>query len=645
MAVIEIAKIQVRRGQENQTGIPALAGGEFAWAADTERLYIGLRRDDGGSRDANVEILTENHLKNFFQVSFTTSTYIYRDGSASATLGISGITAENGTNDEIVRTIQAKLDDIVNVQDFGVYGNGADWDLRRLQLTIDRLFLNTARYNVDPAKKLYFPAGTYYITGTVYIPAYTNIIGDGMGKTVFVLTTNTSAMFKTMDLRSTNGTSGAITFDSGGFVSTGTAKFVQMSDLTLQYSIAATVTESMSLLSLDCADNSLIRNVEFKGNHTTGTGVSTTSGYVGLNLRGKTANGTHANSIIDNCSFDGLYSGVISNHDIKAITIQNSDFTTLVRGVTFNNPKDGTALVGPTFVKIDNNRFDLVEQEAIYVGSNLSNTGSYIISQNNFFERVGTYYNDWGDIGTATTAVISFLSDQNSSVNDHFRRALVHKQYINTPTTTYYRPLVDGRTTLDEVFVTTATIYPGNTATTFLRLPITGNSQHLSVKYSAFRQNAGESTATVIVGTINGNTATVNSTVSLLEFSTVEIFAASTSTSVIPVDTIIDTIDYNTNIVTFSNTVTLTATDVLLFTSELDRMGNLGVYLQDSASPNVLVTDDYNYINSDGGLSFFVNVNTTGSYYEISASLNTDTNFGPIISVPIVLEFQNKLMI
>ena len=71
MAVIEIAKIQVRRGQENQTGLPTLAGGEFAWAADTEHLYIGLRREDGGSRDANVRILTENDERNFFNVMAT----------------------------------------------------------------------------------------------------------------------------------------------------------------------------------------------------------------------------------------------------------------------------------------------------------------------------------------------------------------------------------------------------------------------------------------------------------------------------------------------------------------------------------------------------------------------------------------------
>ena len=69
MAVIEIAKIQVRRGQENQTGVPPLAGGEFAWATDNENLYIGLKRADGAARDANIRVLTENDLNVFKNLS------------------------------------------------------------------------------------------------------------------------------------------------------------------------------------------------------------------------------------------------------------------------------------------------------------------------------------------------------------------------------------------------------------------------------------------------------------------------------------------------------------------------------------------------------------------------------------------------
>ena len=42
MAVVQISRIQVRRGQKNiGTGLPQLASGEIGWAIDTRELYIG----------------------------------------------------------------------------------------------------------------------------------------------------------------------------------------------------------------------------------------------------------------------------------------------------------------------------------------------------------------------------------------------------------------------------------------------------------------------------------------------------------------------------------------------------------------------------------------------------------------------------
>ena len=42
MAIVQISRIQVRRGRENtDTGLPQLASGEMAWAIDTQQLYIG----------------------------------------------------------------------------------------------------------------------------------------------------------------------------------------------------------------------------------------------------------------------------------------------------------------------------------------------------------------------------------------------------------------------------------------------------------------------------------------------------------------------------------------------------------------------------------------------------------------------------
>jgi hypothetical protein len=210
MAVIEIARIQVRRGQENQTGVPPLSGGEFAWAADTENLYIGLKREDGGSRDANVRVLTENDLRNIFAVgnaSNITGAYVYRSGT-EITVYNSGTTihSEYSSGVEYVRSLQDKLDESVSVHDFGVTGNGGiNSQDEYIQLAVDRLFLSTAtEYALSnqvspPAKVLNFPAGDYVVTGTIFIPENTTIMGEGIDKTVFILTSNNEHVFQTVD--------------------------------------------------------------------------------------------------------------------------------------------------------------------------------------------------------------------------------------------------------------------------------------------------------------------------------------------------------------------------------------------------------------------------------------------------------------
>jgi len=64
MAVYQISRIQVRRGQANQgTGIPQLASGEMAWAVDTQQLYIGNGAvSEGAPGVGNTRLLTLNDL-------------------------------------------------------------------------------------------------------------------------------------------------------------------------------------------------------------------------------------------------------------------------------------------------------------------------------------------------------------------------------------------------------------------------------------------------------------------------------------------------------------------------------------------------------------------------------------------------------
>ena len=110
MAVIEIAKIQIRRGQETQTGMPQLDSGEFGWAEDTENLYIGKRIVDGAISDENTRILTENDLNNVFSLLVNTSTnntyYRYRNNASWI--------------HSVATTVQTKLDSSVGLVDYGV---------------------------------------------------------------------------------------------------------------------------------------------------------------------------------------------------------------------------------------------------------------------------------------------------------------------------------------------------------------------------------------------------------------------------------------------------------------------------------------------------------------------------------------------
>ena len=236
MAVIEIARIQVRRGQENVTGVPQLAGGEFAWAADTEKLYIGLRREDGGSRDGNVEILTENHLRNFFRTlsTATQSVYIYREGT--------DLTAEDRIN-EFQRTVQAKLDDLdVSIHNFGLVNQTAG-DSAIIQYAIDNLFLNSLELSDNPNRILRFPTGTYYINETIYVPKHTTIIGDGIDRTIFIVSANLSHAFQTVDHSSIGSYEGSddgyVTFDTSPLTitSNGQPDYVHIEGLTIKSQI------------------------------------------------------------------------------------------------------------------------------------------------------------------------------------------------------------------------------------------------------------------------------------------------------------------------------------------------------------------------------------------------------------------------
>ena len=62
MAVVQISKIQIRRGKKNSdSGVPQLSSAELAWAVDTQELFIGNGSvEEGAPQVGNTKILTNN---------------------------------------------------------------------------------------------------------------------------------------------------------------------------------------------------------------------------------------------------------------------------------------------------------------------------------------------------------------------------------------------------------------------------------------------------------------------------------------------------------------------------------------------------------------------------------------------------------
>jgi hypothetical protein len=462
MAVIEIAKIQVRRGKENTTGVPRLDPGEFGWAEDTEHLYIGKRIVEGANSDENSRILTENDLSNVFSLLGANSTltiitpYRYRDT----------ILAHTTTT-----TVQRKLDDYVGLTDFGVAVSATATDITQLlRYAIQDLYQGTD----NDRRQLNIPAGNYYISSTIELPPCTTLVGQGSDITRLVYTSNANSMFKTVDGSVNN-------YESG--VSTGT-KFISISGMTLAYASSAT---TGALISLDEASDAVIEDVKFT---TSGTFTMTNYG-VGISLRGTGGNGLEKcrDIHINRCEFESLKIGIEGTGTVMYPVISDNVFNNLQQGIKFygslitdTGPRDGL---------ITGNRFENIVKEAIFIGTSSFRTNH--VSENNIFRIVGNGADGNGNpindivVTTALYPIITFYGEGNRSINDHFERQ-VSAYTTSTSSAFYYNPLVIGHTTVVNGAIYTATVFRSVTNNS-VKLPLTGRDQKFTIEYSMSNDN------------------------------------------------------------------------------------------------------------------------------------------------------------
>lgn len=160
MAVIQISKIQLRRGKKNsEVGIPQLSSAELAWAIDSQELYIGNGSlTEGAPFVGNTKILTEHdnilELAGSYQFAVDNPLIVH----------------------SVPRSLQSKVDEIaVSVKDFGAVGDGIVDDTQAFKNAADQLFKNAG---AELKKILMVPNGEYMILSNLELPGTTILKGE-----------------------------------------------------------------------------------------------------------------------------------------------------------------------------------------------------------------------------------------------------------------------------------------------------------------------------------------------------------------------------------------------------------------------------------------------------------------------------------
>ena len=183
MPIVQISRIQHRRGKA--TDLPQLAAGELGWVIDEQKLYIGNGTlADGAPALGNTEIVTTG--SSAFGAALK---YLYQGYLGDP--GLSGSATE--------RTIQKKLDERVSVKDFGAKGDGSTADITAINKALEKLYRHTDKDDARARRVLFFPAGTYNISGSIKIPPYAHLVGEGQDKTIIHQSGGAKPVAETVD--------------------------------------------------------------------------------------------------------------------------------------------------------------------------------------------------------------------------------------------------------------------------------------------------------------------------------------------------------------------------------------------------------------------------------------------------------------
>jgi hypothetical protein len=392
MAIVQVSRITNRKGLAEN--LPQLAGAELGWAIDERRLYIGNGTlQDGAPVIGNTEILTE-----YSDILLVGGAYTYQGTAA-------GYTVQTGSSSgsPISIPLQSWLDQFASVLSFGAVGDGVTDDTDAINRALFQLYCRES--NPQIRRSLFFPAGRYLVTGSINIPPYALLCGEGINSSVIVLDATSASQFVAVysdSLQQTGvniGNNGAtppvdISISNMGFEADGLADIFLVEDAEQCTFTDVSFSGPLGQLDLTTAIDS-----------TACVHFSSTASLICNNITFR------------RCTFGGTTWAFETPNQVQGVLVTESTFDTHYQGVSLGNPSPVNG--GPTGFRFLGNVFDNIYAEGIIIAAG---TGMNASGYNTFYD-VGNHFN-----GTTSpaTSVINFIGQNNVSVGDMFQRTTVY---------------------------------------------------------------------------------------------------------------------------------------------------------------------------------------------------------------------------
>ena len=437
MAILQISRITQRKGLEQDLPQP-LAGAEFGWAVDQRKLYIGNGElAEGAPVVGNTEILTE-----FSDLLAYSTAYTY-EGNAGGYVVQTGATSGS----PVTQSLQNRLDSYAVVTNFGAVGDGVTDDTAAINRALFQIYCREV--NPQIRRSLFFPAGVYLITGTLLIPPYALLYGEGSESSII--------QFK-VDTFSGTGVIGNIAYQAGVLVKYSGDYYRSLSEVPVNTSIENTAyweretlpefvirtsdslqqvggsigtnggisprnveVTNMSIQTFNVGDMGVVppvphsisltenaeqityQNVNFVGPLTVDD-VNVSTDDLSCVKFASTGSSPCTQIKFDNCKFSNAVYAFETDHVVKGVTVSNSYFDTLHQGAVLTT--------NPTGVRFVQNTFDNIYAQGIVFDGTSLNATAY-----------NTFYNVGNSIlASAGYSIIDIDGNNNVSIGDMFER-------------------------------------------------------------------------------------------------------------------------------------------------------------------------------------------------------------------------------